>query len=110
MAVLSEAHDRAERRLSAALAKEHRLTYRYKAAVGTSGEMSANAELRAATAQVAARNAWLECIDTEESHIAPDAGHAAAAQAAAVDAWLMWVDDKSYTGRDAGDVARLRLR
>lgn len=108
MALASEEHGRAEQRLSAARTEEHRLSDRYEAALGTSGEMDADVELRAATAQVAARDAWLDCVDTEESHIAVKTGHAAVEPVTASEAWLRWVDDEGHTGRNAGDVARLR--
>jgi hypothetical protein len=110
MAVLSEEHEVAERRLTAALTEEQRLSDRHEAAVGTAGELAASVELRAATGQVAARNAWLECVDTEQMHIAPRPDRAAAQPATAAEAWLMWVEDDRFTGRDATDIARLRLR
>jgi hypothetical protein len=74
---VSREHRRAERLLGAARAEENRVTGSYEAAVGTPGEMAAGVELRAATALVAARDAWLCCVDTEESHIAVKAGPAA---------------------------------
>ena len=79
MATRSEAHDDAARRLTAALAEQGRLTRRFRAAVGTPGEVSAAVELHAADGQVTAR-----------------------------DAWLTWVDDKSYRGLNAGPFALRR--
>ena len=106
MAIASEEHSRAEERLNAARTEEHRLSDCYDAAVGTPGEMGAEVELRAATTQVEARYAWLECVDTEESHIAVTAE--AVDPLTAVEAWLRWADDEGHAGRNAGDVARLR--
>lgn len=76
MAILSEEHDRAVQRLSAAVTEEDRLTDRYEAAVGTSAELSADVELHAASAHVTAR-----------------------------DAWLKWLDDETYRGLNAGPFA-----
>lgn len=73
MATVSEEHDCALERLSAALDEQGRLTDSYEAAIGTSAELSANARLRAAGEQVRAR-----------------------------DAWLKWVDDDGYRGLNAG--------
>jgi hypothetical protein len=79
MATRSEAHGRAVRRLRAAIAEQDRLTYRYEAAVGTSGEATADVERRGADEQVIAR-----------------------------DAWLRWVDDDGYRGLNAGPFALRR--
>ena len=106
MATVSKEYDRAEQRLSAARTEEHRLSDRYEAAAGTAGEMVAGVELRAATTQVAARYAWLDCVETEEDHIAVTA--TAVDPLTAVEAWLKWADDEGRAGRNAGDVARLR--
>ena len=73
MATLGEEHDRAERRLRAALAEQRRSSDRYDAAVGRSGRLLAAIGLHAADQAVAAR-----------------------------DAWLRWVDDDRYRGLDAG--------
>jgi hypothetical protein len=108
MALASEEHDRAERLLSAARVEEHRLSESYEAAVGTPGEMAAQVELRAATTKVAAHGAWLNCVDTEERHITTQGVRSADEPVSASEAWLRWVDEKGHTGRDAGDVARLR--
>jgi hypothetical protein len=76
MTTVSEEHDRAVHRLDAALSEQDRLSERYEAAVGTSAEMPAAVERQAATAQVAA-----------------------------CDAWLKWVDDDGYRGLNAGPFA-----
>lgn len=110
MALASEEHNRAEHRLSAARIEQHRLNDCYEAAVRTSGEMAAGVELSAATAEVAARVALLDCVDTEESHIATTVDYATIEPVSASQAWLRWVDDEGHGGRDAGDVARLRRR
>ena len=62
MAKRGEAHDRASQRLRAAIAEQDRLTYLHEAAVGTSGEASADAARRGADEQVAARDAWLKWV------------------------------------------------
>ena len=61
----SEEHDRARRRLEAALIEQDRLGERFDAAVGTSTEFGAYARLRAAGDQVKAREAWLNWVDDE---------------------------------------------
>ena len=66
-------HDRAERRLGAALAEQRRSRERYDAAVGGSAHLLAAVGLHAADQEVAAR-----------------------------DAWLRWVDDDRYSGLNAG--------
>jgi hypothetical protein len=73
MATLGEEHDRAERRLGAALAEQHRSRDRYDDAVGGSARLLAAVGLHAADQEVAAR-----------------------------DAWLRWVDDDGYRGLNAG--------
>jgi len=73
MATAREEHDRAERRLGAAIAEQHRSSDRYEAAVGTSARLLAAVALHAADQEVAAR-----------------------------DAWLRWVDDDGYRGLNAG--------
>jgi len=72
-ATAREEHDRAERRLGAAIAERHRSSDRYEAAVGTSARLLAAVALHAADQEVAAR-----------------------------DAWLRWVDDDGYRGLNAG--------
>jgi hypothetical protein len=76
MAVQSKEHDSAQERLSGALIDEQRLTKRYRAAVGTSAELSANVQVHAAHELVVARGAWLK-----------------------------WVDDDGYRGLNAGPFA-----
>ncbi len=66
-------HDRAERRLGAALADQRRSRDRYGAAVGRSARLFAAVRLHAADQEVAAR-----------------------------DAWLRWVGDDGYRGLNAG--------
>jgi hypothetical protein len=73
MATLGKEHDRAERRLGAALVEQHRSRERYDAAVGRSAHLLAAVGLHAADQEVAAR-----------------------------DAWLRWVDDDGYRGLNAG--------
>ena len=72
-ATLGKEHDRAERRLGAAFAEQHRARERYDAAVGRSAHLLAAVGLHAADQEVAAR-----------------------------DAWLRWVDDDCYRGLNAG--------
>ena len=76
MTMLSQAHDDAAQRLTAALAEQDRSTSRLEAAAGTAAELSAAVELSAADEQVTAR-----------------------------DAWLKWVDDGGYRGLNAGPFA-----
>jgi hypothetical protein len=104
----SQEHDRAEQRLGVALTDEGSAYSRCQAAVGTSGELAADADLNAATAQVAARTTWLACVDTEGSYITAEAGRAAADRKFEVDAWLTWVDDGGHAGHVADEVAHLR--
>ncbi len=73
MATLGQEHDRAERRLRAALADQRRSNDRYDAAVGRSARLVAAMGLHVADQAVAAR-----------------------------DAWLRWVDDDGYRGLNAG--------
>ena len=73
MATVGKEHDRAERRLGAALAEQHRSRERYDAAVGKSAHLLAAVGVHAADQEVAAR-----------------------------DAWLRWVDDDGYRGLNAG--------
>jgi hypothetical protein len=73
MARLAREHDRAERRLGAALVEQHRSHERYDAAVGKSAHLLAAVGLHAADQEVTAR-----------------------------DAWLRWVDDDGYRGLNAG--------
>jgi hypothetical protein len=73
MATMRKEHERAERRLGAALAEQHRSSDRYDAAVGRSARLLAAVGLHAADQEVAAR-----------------------------DAWLRWMDDDGYRGLNAG--------
>jgi hypothetical protein len=73
MATVGKEHDRAERRLGAALTEQHRSRDRYNAAVGRSAHLLAAVGVHAADQEVAAR-----------------------------DAWLRWVDDDGYRGLNAG--------
>ena len=73
MATMGKEHDRAERRLGAALAEQRRSRKRYDAAVGRPAHLHAAVGLHAADQDVAAR-----------------------------DAWLRWVDDDRYRGLNAG--------
>jgi hypothetical protein len=59
----SEQHDSAVQRLDAALVERDRLGERFDAAVGTSTEFGAYVRLRAADAQVRAREVWLNWVD-----------------------------------------------
>ena len=61
----SEEHDSAVQRLEAVLTEQNRLSRRHEAAIGTSTELGARVELRAAGDQVAARKAWLHWVDDE---------------------------------------------
>jgi len=79
MATLSQAHDDARQRLTAAVAERDRLTSRFEVAAGTPGELPAGVELYAAGEQVTAR-----------------------------DAWLKWIDDDGYRGLNAGPFALRR--
>jgi hypothetical protein len=79
MATRSETHDGAARRLRAAIAEQDRLTYVYEAAIGTSGEATADDARRGADERVTAR-----------------------------DAWLKWIDDGGYRGLNAGPFALRR--
>jgi hypothetical protein len=58
-------HDRAERRLGAALAERHRSSEHYDAAVGGSARLLAAVALHAAHQEVAARDAWLRWVDDD---------------------------------------------
>jgi hypothetical protein len=58
-------HDRAVRRLEAALVEQARLGERFDAAVGTSSEFQAYLRLRDAGNLVTAREAWLNWVDDE---------------------------------------------
>ena len=73
MATPGQEHDRAERRLGAALAEQQRSSDRYDAAVGGPAHRGAAVRVHAADQEVAAR-----------------------------DAWLRWVDDDGYRGLNAG--------
>jgi hypothetical protein len=65
VATAGEEHDRAERRLSAALAEQNRSSDRYEAAVGGSARLLAAVALHAADQEVAARDAWLRWVDDD---------------------------------------------
>lgn len=65
MATVGNEHDRAERRLGKALAEQQRLGDRYDAAVGGSARLLAAVDLRAASQEVAARDAWLRWVDED---------------------------------------------
>jgi hypothetical protein len=65
IATMAKEHDRAERRLGAALAERHRSSERYDAAVGGSARLLAAVGLRAADQEVAARDAWLRWVDDD---------------------------------------------
>jgi hypothetical protein len=65
MATVSTEHDRAERRLGAALAEQHRSSDGYDAAVGRSARLLAAVTLHAADQEVAARDAWLRWVDDD---------------------------------------------
>ena len=67
MATMGTEHDRAERRLGAALAEQHRLGDRYDAAVGSSARLLAAVDLHAASQEVAARDAWLRWVDEDSA-------------------------------------------
>jgi hypothetical protein len=73
MASSGNEHDRAERRLGAALVEQHQARDRYDDAVGKPAHLRAAVGLHAADQEVAAR-----------------------------DAWLRWVDDDGYRGLNAG--------
>jgi hypothetical protein len=70
---VDQEHDSAVERLEEALVEQDRLSDRLDAAVGTSTELRAYTQLRAAGSHVAARQAWVH-----------------------------WVDDKAYRGLNAG--------
>jgi hypothetical protein len=61
----SQEHDRAVRRLEAALVEQHRVGERFDTAIGTSTEFGAYVRLRAAGEQVRAREAWINWVDDE---------------------------------------------
>ena len=61
----TQEHDRAVRRLNAALVDQGRLGERFDAAIGTSTEFGAYVRLRAANEQVRAREAWVNWVDDE---------------------------------------------
>jgi hypothetical protein len=67
-ATVGTEHDRAERRLGAAFAEQHRARERYDAAVGGSAHLLAAAGLHAADEEVAARDAWLKWVDDDRYH------------------------------------------
>jgi hypothetical protein len=59
----SPEYEGATRRLKAALVEQDRLEERFDAAVGTSSEFGAYVRLRAAGAEVNAREVWLRWVD-----------------------------------------------
>jgi hypothetical protein len=61
----SPQHDSAVQRLNAGHVEQERLRVRYRAAIGTSAEMSSYCQLRAAGDEVATRVTWLRWIDDE---------------------------------------------
>ena len=67
-ATVAEEHRRAERRLGAAFAEQHRARERYDAAVGNSAHLLAAVGLHAADQEVAARDAWLRWVDDDCYH------------------------------------------
>ncbi|HYH58403.1 MAG TPA: hypothetical protein VD790_04180 [Thermoleophilaceae bacterium] len=70
---VDQERDSAVERLDAALLEQDRLSDRLDAAIGTSTELTAYTQLRAAGSDVAARQAWVH-----------------------------WVEDKAYRGLNAG--------
>ena len=68
MATVGKEHDRAKRRLGAALAQQRRSRERYDAAVGRSAHLHAAVGLHAADQEVAARDAWLRWVDDDRYH------------------------------------------
>ena len=68
MATEGKEHKRAEQRLGAALAEQHRSSARYDAAIGRSAHLIAEAALHAADQEVAERDAWLRWVDDERYH------------------------------------------
>jgi hypothetical protein len=65
MTAVGEEHERAERRLGAALAAQHRSSEHYDAAVGGSARLLAAVALHAAGEEVAAREAWLRWVEDD---------------------------------------------
>ena len=65
MAMTNDARDEAVLRLDQALAEQDRTSERHLAAMGTAGEFSAYAQVRAASEEVEAREAWLKSIDDD---------------------------------------------
>ena len=61
----NQERDSAVERLDAALVEQDRLSERFDAAVGTTTEFGAFVRLRAAGAQVRAREAWVNWVDEE---------------------------------------------
>ena len=61
----STPRDDAVEQLEAGLLEQDRCSERYDAAIGTSSEGSAYAQLRAAGARVAAHETWLHRVDDE---------------------------------------------
>ena len=61
----TQERDSAVERLDAALVEQDRLSERFDAAVGTTTEFGAYVRLRAAGAQVSAREAWVNWVDEE---------------------------------------------
>ena len=61
----SDARVDAVQRLETALVEEDRVGERYRAAIGTSSELTAYARLQGASSEVSARAAWLKSIDDE---------------------------------------------
>jgi hypothetical protein len=61
----SDARDDAVQRLETAIVEQDRLGELHRAAIGTSSEFGARVRLRAASDEVAAREAWLESVDDD---------------------------------------------
>jgi hypothetical protein len=66
MATVGTEHDRAKRRLGAAIAEQHRSSDRYDAAVGGSARLLAAVAVHAADQEVAARDAWLRWVADDD--------------------------------------------
>ena len=63
MAMTSDAHDDALQRLETALVEQTRSGGRYRSSLGTTNEFGAYVRLKGASAEVAARQAWLDDVD-----------------------------------------------
>ena len=65
MTTVSEEHDSAVQRLDAALDEQYRMTGSHEAARGTSAELPAEVQRRAADQEVVARETWLKWVDDD---------------------------------------------